>query len=57
MTTVDITLQTGQLPNDKREFVVGEFVKLSVMNLLVIKNIIEAFGEEIIVDAERNLNG
>jgi hypothetical protein len=57
MTTVDITLQTGQLLNIKSDFLFGEYVKLNLLKLIAIKNYVEALGEEPLIDAENKING
>jgi hypothetical protein len=57
MTTVDITLQTGQLQNIKSDFLFGEYVKLNLLKLIAIKNYVEALGEEPLIDAENKING
>lgn len=46
MTTVDITLANGRSQDREHNFILGEYFKLELNKLLIIKSLIEGLGTD-----------
>lgn len=46
MTTVDITLANGHSQDREHNFILGEYFKLELNKLLIIKSLIEGLGTD-----------